>query len=242
MTTSLVSSMGWLMRALPLSVILAATGASAQSPTSDVAARAADVLRGHLQQRHELDRVELQLVGDAPAASPEGASEWTFRAGDEPLRRRMSVWIVRQASPESPAIRLDFEVRAHVMGWRLAAEGAAEQALGAGNAAAVELDAIRHPDALRAADLSGYRLRQRLPAGHVIRPVDVARAGTILRGQSVDVVYRFGAITIRTRGRALEQASVGQALRLAVAGSREPVHGVAAAPGTVDVTDKQELQ
>lgn len=242
MTTSLVSSMRWRVRALVLPAFLAATGASAQSPAGDVAARAAQVLRAHLLQRHELDRVELQLVGDAPAAVLDGASDWTVRASDEPLRRRMSVWIARQASPESPAIRLDFEVRAHVMGWRLGVEGAAEQALGAGNAAAVELDAIRHPDVLRAADLSGYRLRHRLPAGHVIRPVDVARAETILRGQSVDVVYRAGAITIRTRGRALEQASVGQGLRLAVAGSREPVHGVAAAPGTVDVTDKQELQ
>lgn len=231
---------GWLMAA----AVLAQPSAWADDALPSTAELAATVLQRQLQQRHGLQRVELAAL-PSPAFDRlrQGRGEWTLTPADEPLRRRMSVLAERNGPHgRTERLRLDFDVHATVWGWRAVAARDTAQALDAGSVTREEIDAIRHPDALRSEAIEGYRVKHRLAEGQVVRQRDVVAGNTILQGESVDVVYRLGAITVRTRGRALQQAAVGQSLRLAVAGSPEAVVGVAAGPGTVDVTAHEELQ
>ena len=152
------------------------------------------------------------------------------RAVDGALRRPMGVTVeLRDAAGRGQARRVMFEVEARMAVWRLASAVTADSALRSDQLVPVDADAVADHDAIPAARLQpaeGWRLRQALPAGHVLRQADVVPANSVLRGDTVSLVYRSGALVVQVPGQALSAALPGEAVRVAVAGQREPVQGL----------------
>lgn len=85
-------------------------------------------------------------------------------------------------------------------------------------------------------DLVGMQLRRALREGVVVRAADVGAPELVARNAEVTVIYRSGALTLTTRGQALNAASLNQPVSVLNPMSRKVLHGVAAADGTVIVT------
>ncbi|WP_407493738.1 flagellar basal body P-ring formation chaperone FlgA [Pseudooceanicola sp. MF1-13] len=81
--------------------------------------------------------------------------------------------------------------------------------------------------------LIGQETRVVLYAGRPILPEDVGPAAVIDRNQIVPLVYASNGLTIRSEGRALGRASVGEAVRVMNMQSRNSVTGQVQPDGSV---------
>jgi flagella basal body P-ring formation protein FlgA len=95
------------------------------------------------------------------------------------------------------------------------------------------------PDAGGVSDLDavlGQEARVTLYAGRPIRPGDIGPPTLVERNELVLLRYRRGPLLITAEGRALGQGSVGDRIRAMNMTSRQPVTGVVAPDGAVEVS------
>jgi flagella basal body P-ring formation protein FlgA len=85
------------------------------------------------------------------------------------------------------------------------------------------------------AEAVGREARVRLYAGRPIRPADLGQPAVIERNDLVTLAYEGGGLAIRTEGRALGRAGVGEFLSVMNLGSKAIVTGRVAPDGTVRV-------
>lgn len=85
-------------------------------------------------------------------------------------------------------------------------------------------------------DLVGKQLRRQIRAGVVLRPNDISAPELITRNQTVTVLYQQGALTLTTRGQALNSASLDQPVRVLNTMTNKVLQGTATANGAVVVS------
>lgn len=73
---------------------------------------------------------------------------------------------------------------------------------------------------LAAQPLPAGRVARSLALGDMLRPQDVSAPDSVLRGETVGVVYRVGALTLQSRGEVRENARVGQSVQVRLAGGQ----------------------
>lgn len=81
----------------------------------------------------------------------------------------------------------------------------------------------------------GLEARVALYAGRPIRPSDLRPPALVERNAVVPLVFRSGALTIVAEGRALDRASLGEAVRVINLSSRVTVTAVVGADGAAHV-------
>ena len=84
-------------------------------------------------------------------------------------------------------------------------------------------------------DLVGKEARKSIAAGRVVPTDHIAAPAVIRRNRTVTMVYRNGAMTLTSRGKALSDATVGEDVRVTPPSGGAPVVGVAMEDGTVEV-------
>lgn len=83
--------------------------------------------------------------------------------------------------------------------------------------------------------LVGHVVRRPLAEGRRVRPFDVERAVDVVRQQTVSVLFRRGALTLRTEGRAMQKGAVGERISISLERRRQPISAMIVAPGVVEV-------
>ncbi|MEO0427899.1 MAG: flagellar basal body P-ring formation chaperone FlgA [Pseudomonadota bacterium] len=83
--------------------------------------------------------------------------------------------------------------------------------------------------------LVGMRLRHAIAAGAAIGPRDVARPYVIERNRLVVMRYLAGGLVIRTEGRALGSAALGERVSVMNLTSKETVTAIATGAGSVEI-------
>lgn len=86
----------------------------------------------------------------------------------------------------------------------------------------------------------GQEARVAIYPGRAIRSADLGRAALVERNQIVALVYRTGALTILTEGRALNRGGPGDIIEVLNLASRSRVTGRIADDGSVTVASRSE--
>lgn len=86
---------------------------------------------------------------------------------------------------------------------------------------------------VRVEEIVGKQLQRQTRAGVLIRPTDISNPELISRNELVTVIYREGALTLTTRGQALNAASMHQPVSVLNPMTRKVLHGTAINNGTV---------
>ncbi len=84
-------------------------------------------------------------------------------------------------------------------------------------------------------DVIGLETKVNLYPGRPVRFSDVGPPAVIKRNQIVAMIYRYGALSISTDGRALDRAGVGERVRVMNLDSRLTVTGTVLPDGSVEV-------
>ncbi len=85
------------------------------------------------------------------------------------------------------------------------------------------------------AEVIGMEARVNLYPGQPVRFSDVGPPAIVERNQIVVMVYRYGALSISTDGRALGRAGIGERVRVMNLDSRLTVSGTVQPDGSVEV-------
>lgn len=110
----------------------------------------------------------------------------------------------------------------------------AAQVLGPGDVAHSDL---RVPGgATDMAQVEGMEARVAIYPGRPVRLSELGPAAVIERNDLVSLVFRRGALTIVTDGRALDRGAIGASVQVMNISSRQSVQGVVLHGGLVDVT------
>jgi flagella basal body P-ring formation protein FlgA len=88
---------------------------------------------------------------------------------------------------------------------------------------------------LDTAQIIGKALQHPSRAGMMLKASDVAEPEVIARNQPVTVYFRQGAMTLTVKGKALNDAALGQPVSVLNALSKKVITGVATAGGSVEV-------
>jgi flagella basal body P-ring formation protein FlgA len=92
------------------------------------------------------------------------------------------------------------------------------------------------PDAAEAADaLVGMEVRRAIYAGRPVTPADLGPPLLVQRNAIVTMMYRTGALAIRTEGRALDMGGAGERVRIINLDSRISVVATVVSHNTVEV-------
>lgn len=96
-------------------------------------------------------------------------------------------------------------------------------------------------DAIMSADsLIGRTPRQNIAAGQPVRPHQVLAPVVVARGSLVSMVYEHKGLQIRSQGKALADATLGEVVRVANVGSSRTVEAVVVSQGVVRVGPQQD--
>ncbi|MCD7060008.1 flagellar basal body P-ring formation chaperone FlgA [Pelagibacterium xiamenense] len=85
-------------------------------------------------------------------------------------------------------------------------------------------------------EIVGKQLQRQIRAGVVLRPNDISAPELIGRNQNVTVLYQEGALTLTTRGQALNSASLDEPVSVLNTMTNKVLQGTATANGMVLVT------
>ena len=152
--------------------------------------------------------------------------------------QRASVDLAVAGRPQrSVAVTLKLSLMAEQ--WCARTPVAAGQALEA-SAFARCLVAVRHPAQLdtAGAPLPGGRTRRALRAGDSLSATDVAGEGAALAGDTVDVRYRVAGFELESRGALLQDARVGDPVRVRISQATQPVLGHLTGERLVELEDQ----
>lgn len=84
-------------------------------------------------------------------------------------------------------------------------------------------------------NLPGMKARRALAAGQVLRPSVLGRRQLVRRGGRVEILARHGALQVRMLGKALENGSRGQRIRVRNLSSGREISGEVIASGVIQV-------
>ena len=87
----------------------------------------------------------------------------------------------------------------------------------------------------RSAEITGKAARRPLPPGRPVQDSDLRQPYLVDKGSLVTMIVRSGALTLTATGRAMGNASHGQAVRVVNLDSRRTVEGVVVGPGEVQI-------
>ena len=107
----------------------------------------------------------------------------------------------------------------------------------------IERQPRRQIGSLRAADpdqIVGLAARRALRAGQAVGTGDFTRPSLVTRGDTVTVVYESAALTVTTRGQALESGALGDLVGVLNPQSKRTIHATVAGPGKVSVAAGQK--
>ena len=90
-------------------------------------------------------------------------------------------------------------------------------------------------DASEIALLIGQSVRRPIAAGRKVRLYDVEEPADVVRQQGVSIRFVRGPLVLRTEGRAMQTAQIGDRITVALNGRRQPLSAVVVAPGVVEV-------
>ncbi|MDQ2090560.1 flagellar basal body P-ring formation chaperone FlgA [Marimonas arenosa] len=86
-------------------------------------------------------------------------------------------------------------------------------------------------------EVAGLEAKVALYPGRPVRPVDVGPPAVIERNQVVPLTYARGGLSIRTEGRALDRAAVGDRVKVMNLASRNTVMGRVQTDGSISVSE-----
>lgn len=81
----------------------------------------------------------------------------------------------------------------------------------------------------------GLETRTVIYAGRPIRARDLGKPAIVERNQIIPLLFRLGSLEIRTEGRALDRAGIGETIRVMNAASKTVVSATLGADGTAHV-------
>ena len=87
--------------------------------------------------------------------------------------------------------------------------------------------------------VAGLEARVALYPGRAVRPADVGPPALVDRNQVVTLIYVQGALAIRTEGRVLDRAGVGDRVKVMNLASRATVMGRVLPDGSISVSDQE---
>ena len=85
------------------------------------------------------------------------------------------------------------------------------------------------------ADLVGKQVRRMLPAGRPVQRQSVMPPMIISRGDRVSIELKHGALKISAKGKAMEDASLGDEIRVVNLSSNRTIYAIAKGDGVVEV-------
>ncbi len=89
---------------------------------------------------------------------------------------------------------------------------------------------------VRVDEVVGKQLQRQTRAGVLIRPGDISAPELISRNELVTVIYRQGALTLTTRGQALNAASMSEPVSVLNPMTKKVLHGTAVEAGVVQIS------
>ena len=89
-------------------------------------------------------------------------------------------------------------------------------------------------------DIVGKQLQRQTREGVLIRPSDIAAPELISRNDNVTVIYNQGSLTLTTRGKALNAASMNQPVSVLNQMTNKVLQGIATRSGTVTINDSSQ--
>lgn len=92
---------------------------------------------------------------------------------------------------------------------------------------------VQHDIMLSDKDLVGMTPRRMIMAGKPVRSPDISLPQVIKRGDTVTIMYRTGPILLTAEGKALENGSKDDIIRVVNTDSSRPVEGIVTAEGTI---------
>lgn len=101
----------------------------------------------------------------------------------------------------------------------------------------IELTAANQNVLSDATAVIGMTPRTSLRTGAPLRAADLMQPAAIKRGALVTMIYRSGVLQLTTRGKALNDAAIGELVRVANLSSSRTVEGIALSDGTVRIGD-----
>lgn len=201
-----------------------ARGAADGNDAAIAAAR--DSLEQSLARSHGALRIELRPDVDATTSRElAAAASWRVRSVDTALRRHMTVVMEASEGAVKP-VRISFVVDAKARAWRLVHAVDTSQLLGASDVEPIIEDAIASPNAASPDDISQWRATHAMSEGHVLLVNDLVDVRAVLRGDAVDVRLSMGAVSLETRGVALNAGKPGELVKVSLPGRRDIVEGV----------------
>lgn len=91
-----------------------------------------------------------------------------------------------------------------------------------------------------AEEVVGLEARVAIYPGRPVRLADLGPAAVIERNEIVQLLFRRGALSIVTEGRALARGAIGDAVPVMNLASRQSVQGVIRQPGLIEVTPERK--
>jgi flagella basal body P-ring formation protein FlgA len=83
--------------------------------------------------------------------------------------------------------------------------------------------------------LVGKQMKRSSRAGMMMRPSDVTEPEVIRRSDIVTIIFRQGPLSLSVTGQALNAAAKGESVSVLNVATKKIVHGIAIAPGTVEM-------
>jgi len=182
----------------------------------------------------KLDDPTLRLVAAAGDRAPPALDGLTFdrRSG------RFSAFLGAAGSePGAQRLRVSGRLLRNAEVPTLTRPIAAGETIAAGDVTLVSVRADRlGPDALlQTADIVGKAARHTLRAGEPLRQSDVETPVVVHRGSIVTIVLDSDTLHLTAEGKAIEDGSMGAAIRIANTKSNRVIDAVVTGPGTVAV-------
>ncbi len=98
-----------------------------------------------------------------------------------------------------------------------------------------ELSQLRNGYFIKKDAVIGKVLTQNLAAGNAITPKQVKAPVLVRRGEKVTIVAAIGTLKVRGKGKALEDAALGELISVRNSQSKRIIQGVVTRPGVVNV-------
>ena len=87
----------------------------------------------------------------------------------------------------------------------------------------------------KASQLAQLQAKRNLPAGSILNPGNLSPRQLVKSGEQVTILFRSNGLSIKSTGRALQSAHIGEAVKVRNSGSNRVIEARVSAPGQVTV-------
>lgn len=231
------------LRVLPLLLCLpvpALADPPATVRAEDVVEVAAAALRDRLRAEG-IAEPALRPVGEVRVPAARALGEASLVAGEidgRLPRPRIAVPVSVQGADGSVArLVVWFAVQAPAEAWIHGADAVrgTDAALLSSQRATVDLARVDLDQLVAPEDVSGKQLRRAVRAGAPLLAADFEPAPDVRRDERLALRVRSGAVRISTQAVAMDEARIGQRLRVLAAGAEAPIEAVLVSRGVAEV-------